>query len=144
MAIKLKLTGFDDLLNDIQKSGGSIDKACETTMKQSAKVMETELKSAMTNANVSPALINRMPKYELQKEGNRYTAKVGYRGTQYNEKNISDYHEAIFLNYGTPKRTKHGKIKARGFVAKAKKRAKPQIKAQQKETLEKILNDLKG
>ena len=80
-----------------------------------------------------------MPSPEIQKAGNAYIARVGYAQTAYNPNNPSDYTKAIFLNYGTPHRSKHGKVTARGFVAKARKKASAPIKKAQKETLEKIL-----
>lgn len=144
MAIKLTFTGFDDLLKKIEKAGGNIQKVSENCMKQSAEIMEEELKNAMRTAGggVSENLINRMPKYKIESSAARVTAKVGYPSTSYNPNNLSDYHKAIFANYGTPHRKKHGQEKARGFVTKAKKSAKPKIKAQQEKALNDILKDL--
>lgn len=144
MAIKLTFTGFDDLLKKIEKASGNIQKAAEQCMKQSAEIMEEELKTAMHSAGggVDEALINRMPKYTIQSSEARVTAKVGYPSTSYNPNNPSDYHKAIFANYGTPHRRKHGQEKARGFVTKAKRAARPKIKAQQNKALNDILKDL--
>lgn len=143
MSIKLQLDGFDELLKKIEKAGGSIDAAAETCLKKSANIMEAELKTQMSKADVDAALINRMPAPTIEKEGNRITARVGYKKGAYNPNNISDGYKIVFLNYGTPKRTKHGKIKARGFIAKAKKKASPQIKKQQEKTLNEILRGLR-
>lgn len=144
MAIKLTLTGFDDLLKKIEKANGNMQSAAEQCMKQSADIMQADLKAAMHTAGggVSESLINRMPNYTLESNGARVTAKVGYPSTSYNPNNPSDYHKAIFANYGTPHRKKHGIEKARGFVTAAKKSAKPKIKAQQEKTLNDILKDL--
>lgn len=143
MSIKLQLDGFDELLAKIEKAGGSIDAAAETCLKKSANIMEAELKTQMSKADVDAALINRMPAPTIEKDGNRMTARVGYKKGAYNPNNISDGYKVVFLNYGTPKRKKHGKIKARGFIAKAKKKAKPQIKRQQENTLNDILRGLR-
>lgn len=143
MSIKLQLDGFDELLKKIEKAGGSIDAAAETCLKKSANIMEAELKTQMSKADVDAALINRMPAPTIEKDGNRMTARVGYKKGAYNPNNISDGYKVVFLNYGTPKRKKHGKIKARGFIAKAKKKAKPQIKRQQETTLDEILRGLR-
>lgn len=142
MSIKLQLDGFDELLKKIEKAGGSIDAAAETCIKKSANIMEAELKTQMSKADVDSGLINQMPAPTIEKEGNRITARVGYKKGAYNPNNISDGYKIVFLNYGTPKRKKHGKIKARGFIAKAKNKARPQIKKQQEETLNEILGGL--
>lgn len=143
MSIKINLSGFDDLLAKIEKAGGSIDAAAETCLKNSASIMEAELKTQMNNAGVDSGLINRMPAPTIEKDGNRITARVGYKKGAYNPNNLSDGYEVVFLNYGTPKR-KRSQIKARGFIAKAKKKARPQIKKQQEKTLNEILRGLNG
>lgn len=143
MAIKLKLNGFDDLLSEIEKAGGTIDDAAEQCLRRSANIMQAELKKQMQTANVDGDLIERMPPPELEKEGNKYTARVGYKKGAYDPENPSDGYKVVFLNYGTPNRSKHGKIVARGFILKAKKKASAPIKRAQKETLEKIMGELK-
>lgn len=142
MSIKLQLDGFDDLLSKIEKAGGSIDTAAETCLKNSAAIMEAELKAQMNKADVESALINKMPAPTIEKDGNRITARVGYKKGAYNPRNISDGYKIVFLNFGTPHRTKHGKIEARGFIAKAKKKARAPIKKQQEKTLNEILRGL--
>ena len=143
MSIKINLTGFDDLLSQIEKAGGKIDKAAEQCLKQSANIMQAELKTQMQNADVDSGLINRMPPPQFEKEGNRYAARVGYKKGAYNPNNLSDGYEVVFINFGTPKR-KPTQIKARGFIAKAKKKARPQIKKKQENTLNEILRGLNG
>ncbi len=142
MSIKLKLDGFDKLLSKIQNAGGSIDSAATTCLKNSASIMESELKTQMSNAGVDSGLINSMPAPQIEQDGNRITARVGYKKGAYNPQDPSDGYKVVFLNYGTPNRSKHGKVKARGFIAKAKKNAKKQIKKQQEQTLNEILRGL--
>lgn len=142
MSIKLQLDGFDELLSKIEKAGGSIDAAAETCLKNSAAIMEAELKTQMSKADVESALINKMPAPTIEKDSNRITARVGYKKGAYNPRNISDGYKIVFLNYGTPRRTQHGKIKARGFISKAKRKARARIKKQQEETLNEILRGL--
>lgn len=141
--ISLNLNGFDDLFEKIKKAGGTVDKAAKTCIEKSADTMQAELKEQMQSVNVSARLINAMPPPKITAQGNRYTANVGYEKGGYDQRNPSDGYKVVFLNYGTPKRTKHGKVKARGFIQAAKKKARPKIKKQQEETLNDILRELK-
>ena len=143
MSIKLKLEGFDDLLTQIEKAGGTIDGAATKCLKKSADIMHNELTAQMTAANVDSGLINRMPPPEVEIDGNRYNARVGYKKDAYNPDNPSDAYKVIFDNYGTPRRSKHGKQPAKGFIQKAKKKAKTKINKEQKETLNEIIGGLK-
>lgn len=143
MPITLKLTGFEEMLTAIEKAGGSIDKAANQCMQKSAKLMDDELKAQMRSANVKSDLINRMPSPEVEKEGNRYTARVGFVKGEYNPTKPSDAYKAIFLNYGTPRRTKHGQVKARHFIENAKEKAKSKIENSQQQTFKEILGGLK-
>lgn len=143
MPITLKLTGFEEMLTAIEKAGGSIDKAANQCMQKSAKLMDEELKAQMRSANVKSDLINRMPSPEVEKDGNRYTARVGFVKGEYNPTKPSDAYKAIFLNYGTPRRTKHGQVKARHFIENAKEKAKSKIENSQQQTFKEILGGLK-
>lgn len=144
MSIKIKLEGFDGLLKQIEAAGGAIDKAAETCLKKSATIMHNELKNQMQKANVDSGLINRMPAPEIEKDGNRYTARVGYKKGAYNAADPSDGYKVVFANFGTPRRSKHGQQPAKGFIKKAKSKASKQIKAEQENTLNEILRGLKG
>ena len=135
----LQLNGFDELLQQIQKASGSIDQAANSCLRQSAQIMQSELKAQMQAADVDGDLINNMPPPQITVEGNNYRAAVGYKKGNYDPNNPSDGYKVVFLNYGTPRRTKHGKVAARGFIHQAKKKARPQIKKAQQQTLEKIL-----
>lgn len=156
----LKLEGFEELLAQIQKAGGTIDNAAESCLRKSAQIMHNELKSQMQGAGVDGGLVGRMPQPDISREGNKYKAKVGYKMGSYDPRNPSDGFKVVFLNYGTPKRAaekgKHalingawvtlgadrGAIVGKGFIAAAKKKARPQIKKAQQETLEEILGGL--
>lgn len=143
MSINIKLEGFEELLANIEKAGGSIDSAAEQCLKTSAGIMEEALKTEMHNANVDSDLINRMPPPQIERAGNAITARVGYKKGAYNPNDISDGYEVIFVNYGTPKR-KQSQIAARGFIAKAKKNASKKIKKLQETKLKEILRGLNG
>lgn len=139
MSIKIKLSGFEELLKEIEKAGGSIDKAVDSAMRQSAQIVQDELKEQMQRAGVDGDIIGVMPPPEIEKEGNRIAARIGYKKGAYNPDNLSDGYKVVFLNYGTPHRTLHGKMIAKGFIQKAKKKATPRVKKVQKEVFEKIL-----
>lgn len=143
MSIKIKLEGFDELLTEIEKAGGTIDEAAQKCLQKSAQIMNDELTTQMQAANVDSGLINRMPPPEVEKDGNRYNARVGYKKGEYDPNKPSDGYKVIFANYGTPRRSKHGKQPEKGFIKKAKKKASAPIKKAQKETLNNILGDLK-
>lgn len=143
MAITLKIEGFEDLLKEIESAGGNINKACDSAIRQSAQAMQNELQAQMSASGVPSNLINEMPSPVIENNGNRFAAKVGFSKGVYDPKNPSAAFKVIFLNYGTPKRTKHGKVKSRGFIQKAKRRAKPQIKKEQELAFKKILERLK-
>lgn len=131
MAIKLDLKGFDEMLRKIEKANGNVDAAAKKCMDKSAQIMQDELKSQMQAAdlqNTMSRLISRMPSPRVENDHGLWTATVGYEKGAYDPKNPSDAYEVIFINYGTPRRTKHGKVQARGFIAKAKKKAKSKIK----------------
>ena len=138
----LQLKGFDELLEQIQKAGGSIDRAADSCLRQSAHIMDAELKAQMQAAGVDGDLINRMPPPQITVKGNRYSAAVGYSKGTFDPSDPSDGYKVVFLNYGTPRRAMHGKVAARGFIQKAKKNASPRIKKAQQETLTKILGRL--
>lgn len=144
MSIKLKLDGFDELLSQIEKAGGNIDGAAKKCLQKSANIMHDELKKQMTAANVDGGLINRMPPPEIESEGNRHTARVGYKKGDYDPNDPSDGYKVVFANYGTPHRSEHGQQPAKGFIQKAKKKANTKIKKAQKETLNDILRGLNG
>lgn len=146
MAIKLNLEGFDELLREIEKAGGNVDSATKKCMEKSAEIMEDELKAQMQAAdleNKMSRLISRMPSPRIKNNHGLWTAFVGYEKGAYNPENPSDAYKVIFINYGTPRRTKHGKIKPRGFIQKAKSRAKPKIKKEQAKILDDIFRGLK-
>ena len=142
MSIELKLTGFDDLIREIQKAEGSVKSATKQCMNKSAQVMDAELKAQMQVANVPAHTIAAMPAPEVKEDHGLITAKVGYKKGAYNPDNLSTGYKVVMLNYGTPNRKQHGKVKARGFIQKAKRKAKPKIKKEQEATLKDILKGL--
>lgn len=142
MPINLKLEGFDDLLNQIEKASGNAQNAAMQATRESAGVVNETLKAQMSSAGVDGRLIAAMPPPSVENDFGKITAHVGYKKGAYDPKNPSDGYKVVFLNYGTPHRTKHGKVKARGFIAKAKRAAKLKVKKVQEQALKDILKGL--
>lgn len=143
MAIRLNIDGFDDLLRKIEKAGGNLDEVMGKCLRESAEIMQTELKTQMQESQVPSAMINAMPVPELETEGGLLTARVGYKKGAYDPKNPSIGYKVVFLNYGTPHRKKHGKVQERGFIQRAKAKARSKIRKQQEKALQESLKGLK-
>lgn len=147
MSITLKIDGFYELIRAIEKAEGSSERATKTCMEKSAKIMHDTLKQEMQNSNVDNRLVNAMPQPIIESDYGLITARVGYKKGPYNPDELSDGYKAVFLNYGTPNRTKHGKIKQGGkvklgYIARAKSKAEKRIQAEQEKTLKDILKGL--
>lgn len=140
--ITIKLEGFEGLLNDIEAAGRSMESAVESCLKENAQTVDKELRTQLKNVSESD-LAAKMPAPIIEREGNQVSAFVGFHKGAYNPKNPSDGYKALFLNYGTPYRKKHGQESARGFITKAKQNSVKVIRRQQKQTLTKILARLK-
>ena len=143
MSIKLKLDGFDELIKQVEKASGNVDSATKKCVEKGATILQDEMKSKMQSAGVDSGLISRMPSAEVETDFGRFTARVGYKKGEYNPKNPSDGYKAVFLNYGTPHRKKHGQVEARKFISKSKSAARRKIKTEQEKTLKEILRGLK-
>lgn len=148
MSIELKLEGFDELLKQIQKAEGDVESASVQTLRKSADIMQNTLKAEMQKSNVSSSLINTMPAPKIEKDHGLITARVGWQKGAYNPSNPSAAYKVIFLNYGTPNRTKHGKIQQGGkvklgFIKRAKSKSKKPIQIEQERMLKEILKGLK-
>lgn len=140
--IKLDIKGFNKLLEEIQRAGGDINKATEKAMNKSVDVVSQELKNACNKAGVPSSISSEIKSQPAEWDGNRCSAAVGWKLGAYNPDNPSQGYKAIFLNYGTPHRKKHGKITARNFIGAAKKSSTPKLRKIQKETFDEILKGL--
>lgn len=143
MSIKMRIDGFDNLIKEIEQAGGNADKEAKKCVEVCAETLQDELKSKMASAGVDSGLISRMPSAEIEEDFGKFTARTGYKKGDYNPRNISDGYKAVFINYGTPRRTKHGQVEARDFIGKAKRSARAKIKREQEKTLSDILRGLK-
>lgn len=152
--VKLNLgKDFDDLIKSIEGAIDKVDAAAERCIKENADIMDAELRDKLAACDgdfedgepgAIYALSRRMPPPKIEKNFGVYTARVGFVKGAYDPNNISDGYKAVFLNYGTPKRTTDkGQIKAMKFIDKAKKAAKPKIKERQEEVVNEVVKGIK-
>lgn len=153
---------FSDLLEKIQEAEGDIEAATWEAARKGAKVMRDQLIEECNASGVPSSVSNAITfSAERDSSGNRFACNVGWRMGEYNPDNPSVGHKAVFLNYGTPRREvktggvhvsvngkwvtlgrDRGYIDAKGFIGRAKKKARPKIKKAQKECLKNILKGL--
>ncbi len=159
--ITLNLKGFDKMLEAIQAAGGKADAAAEETLRECARVVEADLHSACDAAGV-PASVSSAIGVDIEKSGNRISAKVGWKKGSYNPQNLSPGYKAVFFNYGTPRRsvktageriqidgnwktlgTDRGAVAGSGFIQTARDTSRPKVRKIQKQKLDEILKGLK-
>lgn len=138
---------FKPLLEKIQEAGGSIDDAAKSAVDKGAAIVEDALRNECAASGV-PTSVTSEIQTTTEGNGNRYSCKVGWKMGNYDPQKPSAGYKAVFLNYGTPRRStksgaNRGKIDARGFIGRAKKKAKPKVKKAQEEALQEILKGLK-
>lgn len=144
----VKLEGFDELIQRIEKAGGDSDKAARKARDDGAVAMEQALKAECNAANV-PSSLSSQIRVKNENANGRYKAAVGWDVPNYDPTNPAPAFKAMFLNYGTPRRqTKAGKnrglIIARGFIQKAKRKGGRAVKKAEKDAFTKILKELNG
>lgn len=159
--IKLALD-FDKMLEAIQSAGGNIEKAAKLAADECAKVMADELTSECNASNVPQSVTNEIKSEVIVSGGgNVYEVEAGWGKGEYTPNNLSAAYKAIFLNYGTARRTtqknkvhrqldgewktfgtNRGAILSRGFIGRAKKGAQKKLKKVQREALDKMLKEL--
>lgn len=155
---------FNDLLEKIKKANGDIEsatwKACRAGAREMHDVLEAEASKSGLPTDVTDALI-----YQADRDssGNRYACVVGWRLGSYDPEDLSAGYKAVFVNYGTPRRTvetegvrvqidgewktldtNRGFIDGTGFIGRAKKKARKKVKQAQEEALNEILSNLRG
>lgn len=139
--IRVSLDGFEEYIKRLEQANKNVDAAIRKAVDAGADAADREL-HAQCDASGVPSSVSREIKKTVESAGNRYRVKVGWEIENYDPKNPSQGYKALFLNYGTPHRKKHGKVKARGFIAKAKKNSKKKIKEAQQAALDEIIGGL--
>lgn len=160
-SIKLTLD-FEGMLEAIKDAGGDIEQAAMKTATKCAEAMRDELVSECNASDVSASVSGAIEhRVNATSGGNMYEVEAGWKLGDYDPKNPSPGYEAVFLNYGTARRTTktravhqniggkwvtlgtdRGKITARGFIGRAKKNASKKVKKIQKEALKEMLREL--
>ncbi|MBQ2348087.1 MAG: hypothetical protein II388_06945 [Clostridia bacterium] len=149
--ISVKLEGFEEYLQKLEKAGKDVDTAAQNAVRKSASIAEQELRAAANAAQV-PSSITKDIRTKYESNFGKYSAEVGWEKGNYNSDKPSSAYKAIFLNFGTVRRqTKAGKNrgqianpeKSKRFITVAKRKASSKIKQAQKEQLEKALEELK-
>jgi hypothetical protein len=144
--ISIKLDGFEEMLERIEKAGGKADKAARQVVKKSAEIVEAELKAECTRQNIPDSIINGIST-EIANGATYAEAQVGWKLGSYDPRKPAIGYLAVFLNYGSEKRTtkrgsNRGRLIGKKFIATAKKKADKKVKALQKQMLEEIMKEL--
>ncbi len=153
---------FEELIDKIKKADGNINGAIMKAAKQGAQAYKTTLVNECNSSGV-PANVIEAIKTECKSNssGDKAKAVVGWRLDVYDKEKPSEGYKALFLNYGTPHRftkeggqrvqingkwvtlgTDRGHVDGRGFITRAKKKAKSKIKRAQEDALKEILKGL--
>lgn len=144
--ISIKLDGFEEMLERIEKASGKADKVARQVVKKSAEIVEAELKAECTRQNIPDSIINGIST-EIANGATYAEAQVGWKLGSYDPKKPAIGYLAVFLNYGSEKRTtkrgsNRGRLVGKKFIATAKKKASKKVKALQKQMLEEIMKEL--
>lgn len=138
-----QIKGFEELLEDVKKCQGDIEKTVTALANESVDIIYDALKSSANAADVPKSVTNTIQKNHASWHGNVCSASVGWKKEELDPNNPSPGHKAVFLNYGTPRRTEHGKITGHFFITNAKKKASKKVKKAQKDALNNIIGNLK-
>lgn len=144
--ISIKLDGFEEMLERIEKASGKADKVARQVVKKSAEIVEAELKAECTRQNIPDSIINAITT-EIENSATTASAQVGWKLGSSDPKKPAIGYLAVFLNYGSEKRTtkrgsNRGRLIGKKFIATAKKKASKKVKALQKQMLEEIMKEL--
>lgn len=129
-SMKLDLSGFKEMLENIQKAGGKIEDAAEKALSESAQPFYEDLKEGIKKHRLTGLTEDSLQNPQnIVWEGNRVSLKVGF-----NMK--TGGLPALFIEYGTPRQ------KAEPFIQPAIRKNQPKSRKIQQTTLHDILKEL--
>lgn len=138
-SMKLDLSGFNDMLERIQKAGGSIEKAAEKALSESAKPFYQDLKAGIEKHQRSGLTEKSLlDPNNIKWDGNRVTLKVGF---DMSKGGLA----ALFIEYGVNRLSKKGKAvvqKPDPFIQPAIRKNQSKARKIQQEELSKILEEI--
>lgn len=142
--VKLVFTGFEELLDAIEKAGGDIKPAVNTALQESINLIDADIRAGAIARGLET---DQMITPQVTWKDDRATAEAGFKLGTYDPDNPNSGYIALFKEYGTAQRqTKDGEnrgvITADPFIRPAKEQNAAQIKRIQKKALNKILGDL--
>lgn len=152
--MRLKVKGFDEMLERVQRAGGNVDAAARQCMERSLQVLESNLKKEAEASGAPTSTVT----HTVDVNGNRISGETGWELGAYDSSNPSEGYEAMFREFGTGKHSQRGKGKdretaaghnrgstePRPFMEKARKKSAKPIRALQEETLQNIVKELEG
>lgn len=152
--MRLKVNGFDEMLERVQRAGGNVDKAARECMEKSVRVLESNLKSEAEASGAPTSTVS----HSVTSSGNIVSGETGWKLGEYDSNNPSEGYQAMFREFGTGKHSarskgkdretaagqNRGSTEPRPFLAKARKKSVKPIRAIQEETLQNIVKELEG
>lgn len=152
--MRLKISGFDKMLERIQQAGGDVDKAARDCMEESLQVLESNLKKEAQANGVETTTVF----HSVTTSGNRVKGEAGWPLGNYDSNNPSEGYAAMFAEFGTGKHSQRSKGKDRQtaaghnrgstephpFMEQARAQSVKPIKAIQRKTLKNIVKELEG
>ena len=150
----ITLKGFEDFLEALQEAGATMEGEGRKCFEKCAENLYDELYSKAQKAGLDNRLLEQIDERFIEK-GNVWYYEVGWKKQKPTKSNpLPDTYKVMFYNYGTPKErfTKSGASRGKeeahpkgshGFIKKAKLAVVQKNKKLQKETLEKIIGELK-
>jgi hypothetical protein len=148
------LKGFEDFLEALQEAGATMEGEGRKCFEQCAENLYDEMYSRAQKAGLDNRLLEQLDETFIEKD-NVWFYECGWKKQKPSKGNpLPDTYKVMFYNYGTPKErfTKKGYSRGKvsphpegshGFIKKAKLAVVQKNKKLQKETLEKILGELK-
>lgn len=152
--MRLKVGGFEKMLERVQKAGGDVDAAAQQCMEQSLQVLERNLKKEAEASGAPTSTVT----HTVTVNGNRISGETGWKLGAYDSSNPSEGYEAMFREFGTGKHSQRGKGKdrqtaagfnrgstePRPFMEKARAESVKPIRAIQRKTLQNIVKELES